>query len=156
MSARRYLLAALAVVSSAASATDWKALYARDSEVFWRSFEALIVRASKCSSPAAVKRYLGASIELAGNAEVSERNAEVIESIAISSPQCLLAGLEMLPPKSQSQVALVFLLHPLYHEPREIAEPLERLWSKGQFPASRRAFRKQMTANPSINPDAAR
>jgi hypothetical protein len=156
MRARRYLLAALAVISSAASATDWQALYARDSEAFWRSFEALISRASQCSSPAVVKSYLGASIELGGNSEVSERNAEVIESIAISNPQCLLAGLELLPPKLQSQVASVFLLHPLYHEPREISEPLEKLWSKGQFPASRRAFRKQMTANPSINPDAAR
>jgi hypothetical protein len=128
MGACRNLLIALAFVASTASAEDWQALYARDSEVFWRKFDALIAQASKCSSSPTVKRYLSAAIELGGNASVSELNAEVIEKIAISNPRCLLAGLELLPPKSQGRVAFIFLLHPLYHEPWESEKPLVGQW----------------------------
>jgi len=140
MNLGRYVLLILIVFSSTVLAKDWQALYSQNSEAFWRDWEVQIARASKCAAPDIMKRYLSAAAELGGNASVTERNAEIIESLAISQSKCLLAGLELLPSKSRGRVVFLFLLHPLYHEPNEIEDPLQRLWSKGLFPASRKAF----------------
>ena len=81
------------LLSTSAICGDLNAFYSMDYDGFWKHWNKVKNDAVSCTDPQKTSTFFSNAIETLGNAEVSEANAEVIEELALKSPECLLQGL---------------------------------------------------------------
>lgn len=129
-------IAALLVCFLCASigrAEDLNSLYRDNYEAFFSRWKAQAKLATNCTDTAATARFLADAVEMLGNSEVTEENAEVIEELCIDQPACLLKALDSLPPSQQERVIRFYLVSPLFRDEVEIADSLRPHWGRGKY-----------------------
>jgi len=125
------LLLAVALRATACFAEDLPTLYERDYESFFNRWTLSSERAAQCTDIAETARFLDDALYMLGNAEVTEANAEFIETLAVEQPRCFLDALAALPRARQRQM-MGFLVLPLFADADGLAAALSPYWTDGR------------------------
>lgn len=145
------LTAILLLSAGAAVCEDLNALYSEDYDAFWKRWHRVRKGAVLCINPKRTSSFLADTVEMLGNAEVSEANSEAVEQLAIENPACLLAALEHGSQEGRSQIVRWCLVRPSFTSPTRIEESLNGVWNEGRFSSSRAIYyaEKQSRQEPS-------
>lgn len=128
---RSAALVAASLFATACIAEDLRSLYARDYMAFFGRWTFQAERAALCNDALATAQFLEDAVEMLGNAEVTEANAEFIEKLVAEQPLCLLDGFAVLPPARQ-RAALRFLVLPLFESESVLSSALAPHWTAGR------------------------
>ena len=125
-----FLLLSLATI---AICGDLNAFYSMDYDGFWKHWNKVKNDAISCTDPQKTSVFFSNALETLGNAEVSEANAEVIENLAVTAPECFLKGLHRQIKKNQEKFIKAFLIHPIYSTDSKIEKSLNNIWNNEKF-----------------------
>ena len=86
----------------------------------------------RCADTSDTAQFMEEALQTLGIVEVTEANAEVIETLCIEQPSCLLNAFVALEP-SRQRAALRFLVAPLLHEQDELDAALSPYWTTARY-----------------------
>jgi hypothetical protein len=114
-------------------AGEYSDSYGKDNNKFWKVWEREKKIFTSCQTPEGSKRFLVNTLEISGNAEVSESNYKIIEGVILKNPKCLLDAVLTLPIESQMKLINLFIVRPLYHSVNEIENSLNKIWNEKKY-----------------------
>lgn len=121
---------------------DLNQLYASDYEGFWKQWNKSKEKALTCKDYPATSKFLSNAVMMLGNAEVSEANAEVIETMCLDKPTCLLESLLKMKTEEQDKIFKFFILAPIYYDAAEIRKSLEKHWNLQKYRTIKERYQK--------------
>jgi hypothetical protein len=130
---RYTILLATALCSSLVHPEDLNRLYHEDHTAFFERWETQARLAATCAQLDSTSRFLREAVEMLGNSEVTEANAELIERLCVERPDCFLRALYSLPSGDQDRLLAFFIVTPLYRERSEIEDALRPYWEEGKY-----------------------
>lgn len=122
--------------------TDLNQLYASDYKAFWKQWNESKEKALNCKDHAAMPKFLSNALIMLQNAEVSEANAEVIETTCLNNPTCLLESLLKMKNEEQDKTLKFFIVDPIYHDADEIRKSLEKHWNLQKYRTIKERYQK--------------
>lgn len=99
-------------------------------EKYWDTWHKNATLIKQCQSEKKVKLFLQNSIADLGNAERTEANAEIVETIILTKPACFLSTLSTLSQEECKSVVKFFIQAPLYNDAKQIEKSLKSVHSK--------------------------
>ena len=148
MNLQRLMLISIALIltcTQAIYAKDLNDLYASDYDLFWKDWDRSKEKAVSCTDYSYTAEFLTNAIVTLRNAEVTEANGEVIESLALKKAECLLAALIKLEKEDQRKIIRHFIVAPIFNEPAVIKRALEKYWNLDKYTQIKELYER--TAN---------
>jgi hypothetical protein len=133
------LLIVMPLISHGSGGND---LYSQDYEEFWKYWGQLKSTALQCSYPNEMAKFLTLAVEMLGNAEVTEANAEEVENQLLLNASCVLNGLSILPDENMNKAVGVFLANPTFIESATLKDALYKAWVGNVYSKVRAAYEK--------------
>ena len=99
-------------------------------EQYWDAWHKNAKLVRQCESEKIVTLFFQNSIADLGNAERTEANAEVIETIILTKPTCFLSALSALSQDQCQTVVKFFIQAPIHHDAKQIEKSLKSVHSK--------------------------
>ncbi len=99
-------------------------------EQYWDTWHKNAKLIRQCQSEKKVQLFLQNSIYDLGNAERTEANAEVIETIILDKPTCFLSALSALSQENCKTVVKFFIQAPIHHDAKQIEKSLNSVRPK--------------------------
>jgi hypothetical protein len=99
-------------------------------EQYWDTWHKNAKLIRQCQSEKNVKLFLQNSIADLGNAERTEANAEVIETVILTKPACFLSALSTLSQVQCETVVKFFIQAPIHHDAMQIEKSLKSVHFK--------------------------
>lgn len=99
-------------------------------EQYWDTWHKNSKLIRQCQSESKVMLFLQTSIADLGNAERTEANAEVIETVILTKPACFLSALSSLSQEQCKTVVKFFIQAPIHHDAMQIEKSLKSVHSK--------------------------